>query len=1073
MRRVVANRFRIFLGRFLFTVLLSFVVAIPLYAQKTGDWRLVPYPKQIETKDGHFSFQGEPLEILVPEKEKDLLAPLIVEELKRAGFAAPTVTVGQGSAEPVIFLRKAKGKLSVDITDLPEGGEGNSDPAEAYVLDVRPETIACMGRGNSGLFYAVQTLCQLIRANLTDDGRLPCLTIRDWPSMKYRCFQDDLSRNASPLLKSLFEACDLGASFKQNMFTYYMEDQYEFKKHPKISPKDGSLMQDELRQWVEYAAKRHLTILGCQQSFAHSEKILAIPEYQHLGEAGYILSPTVEEVYPFLDDLYSEVLPLLPFEMFAACCDETADLAKSGPSKELAEKIGVDGVYIQHIKRVHALLKKYNKRMLMSSDIILRHPEKIPELPKDLVAMCWEYEPLPDFDAYLKPFSDSGYDFFVCPGISNWNVMLPLFQKATVNIRNMVRDGCKHGAIGMMNTAWEDDGEAIHGYNWYPIAWGAECSWNASTTEPEDFRRRIGPLLFGTKGEEFARAIERLSELQSLPEIGYGYNSRYWVHDFTPQASANIVEKSAKKILDLVRPAIDDLEITKKQAKLNAEQLDSYLLGARRMELIAVRMLDGLDASKKYAAIVLLDYSVPENRQKAIQSLSEIEMLIAKNRAANKAIRDEFARIWNSESKPYKLDFITDKYDALDAWFAGMDAKIKEVRVALERGDQDITIPDIGLSLEGSHVRRTTPNKVTTEPLAKGFYWHNDKAPIRLGITVEAGNVDRTNLPVEVDVPLPDGCLNKAIQAHRVYIYAKDEFSFLPLPMQLEATGQPNVQRLTFILPKLKKGETATVHVYGGFETATPLPGSLTTADGPDGKKIVENNLVRAEIGPVGGHVSQWLLKEMNDHEMTPPGDADWQGFSDASGSQRSTKYELRCLNSGPAMVRYGCYLGDDLLKTLTMYAGLPVLDVITSYPTGFYCDFDNPENFAADRSMPGMGLFSNGKAAPIAPYANGNTFGVQQRESNVFWGAKFNGDGMIFGVTTPEAPTQFVIGPGGEMGGIGIETHDGRSHFVTVAGLGTAFGGASPKSVMESLRATFDLKNQPVITVGAPERKK
>ncbi len=1037
---------------------------------------MIPSPKQIETTDGSFSFKGEPLEILVPAKEKEVIAPLLVEELKRAGFATPTVLTGNESAEPVIFLRKANGMIPVTASDLPEGGEGGSDPAEAYVLKVLPDTIVCQGRGNAGLFYAAQTLCQLIRANLTDEGRLPCLTIRDWPSMKYRCLQDDLSRGASPLLTSLFDECDLGVSFKHNMFTYYMEDQYEFKKHPKISPKDGSLMQEELRQWVEYAGKRHLTILGCQQSFAHCEKILAVPEYKHLGEAGYILSPTVEEVYPLLDDLYSEVIPLLPFEMFAVCCDETADLAKSGPSKELADEIGVDGVYLQHIKRVHALLKKYDKRMLMSSDIILRHPEKIPELPKDLVAMCWEYEPLPDFDSFIKPFSDSGYDFFVCPGISNWNVMLPLFQKATVNIRNMVRDGCKHGTIGMINTAWEDDGEAIHGYNWYPIAWGAECSWNASTTEPEDFRRRIGPLLFGVKGNEFAHAIELLSQLQSLPEIGYGYNSRFWIRDFTPQSPQNIVEQSAKKILELVRPAIADLETTKRQATVNAELLDSFLLGARRMELIGSRMLDGLEASKKYAAIALLDYSSPENRKQAIETLREIEELIAKNRDAHRSLRDEFARIWISESKPYMLERVTDKYDDLDAWFVKLDGKVREIRVSLEKGATDITIPDIGLSLEGSHARRTTPNKVMTGPLAKDTPWINESAPLRFGVTVEAGNVERTNLPVEVDVPLPEEYRNKAVEAFG--IHSSDVPGhvtvFSHVPAQLEATDTPNVQRLTFVLPTtLKKGETATVHVYCGLETSEPLPEELTVSDGANGMKIVENNLIRADIGPTGGHVFHWLLKEKDDYDMTQPGEADWQGFADTGVSQRSMEYELRCLNNGPAMVRYGCFLGDDLYKTLTMYAGIPVLDVITSYPAGYYWNFDNPENFAADRSTQGMALFSNGISSPVAAYDNGNTIGVQQRESNVFWGVKFNGNGMMFGMTTPESPTSFVIGPGGEMGGVGIEAGDGRSHFVTVAGLGTAFYGASPKNVMESLRKTFDLKNQPLVTVGAPERKK
>ena len=110
------------------------------------------------------------------------------------------------------------------------------------------------------------------------------------------------------------------------------------------------------------------------------------------------------------------------------------------------------------------------------------------------------------------PFAKSGYEFFVCPGVNNWSRILPDFGVATTNIRNFVRDGAKHGALGMLNTDWDDDGETLNARNWHGDAWGAECAWNASTTTPEDFNRRIGAVLFGEKGDHFGQAIELLAK---------------------------------------------------------------------------------------------------------------------------------------------------------------------------------------------------------------------------------------------------------------------------------------------------------------------------------------------------------------------------------------------------------------------------------------------------------------------------------------------------------------------------------------------------------------------------------
>ncbi len=453
-------------------------LAATVPADEAADLRLVPFPKQVTSQPGTFALKNG-LVLQLPSPLTIPIAAQLTAELRRAGITEIEVRPYEETAH-VVALGTSR--------DRPRGAAFPPDaPGESYSLDVTPATVRCSGIDSAGLLYAVQTLCQLIRANRTDAG-LPCLEIRDWPSLRWRCFQDDLTRGPSSTPATLRQHIDLGSELKMNLFTYYMEYQYAFQKHPVIGPPDGSLKPEELSELVKYAATRHVDILGNQQSFGHLAWILKHPEFAELRETEHVLCPTNDASYQLLDDLYSEVCPLLPFPMFNVCCDETFGLG-TGPAKTLVDQIGEGGVYVRHIRRVHDLLQsKYGKRMMMWGDIILQHPDELDQIPKDTVMLTWGYGAAESFDNQIAPFTQSGYEFFVCPGISNWSRILPDFSVATQNIQNFVRDGAKHGALGMLNTEWEDDGEALQGYKWHGYAWGAECAWNASTTKLEDFQ---------------------------------------------------------------------------------------------------------------------------------------------------------------------------------------------------------------------------------------------------------------------------------------------------------------------------------------------------------------------------------------------------------------------------------------------------------------------------------------------------------------------------------------------------------------------------------------------------------
>ncbi len=1018
-------------------------------AAETDDFRLVPYPKQVARAEGTFDLQ-RPLVLQMPAGMGALEARLIADEWKRAGLPAPKSAIRDGTA-PTIRLA---------VEPLPEVAEvtfrADATP-EDYQLVVQPASITCVGKGPPGLFYAVQTLCQLIRANRKGTA-LPCLEIEDWPSLRWRCFQDDLTRGPSSTLATLERGIQLGASLKLNLFTYYMEYQYGFAKHPEIGPPDGSLTPDELKALVDHGVPYQVQILGNQQSFGHFGRILKHEQYADLRENNSVLSPVREGTYQLLDDLYSEVCPLLPFEMFNVCCDETWGLGE-GPSKQLAAEIGTGGVYVQHIRRVHDLLRsKYGKRMMMWGDIILQHPDKLEQIPKDTVMLTWGYGARESFEDQIIPFKNSGYEFFVCPGISNWSRILPDFGVATTNIQNFVRDGAKHGAIGMLNTDWEDDGEALQGYRWHGHPWGAECAWNASTTSPEDFNRRIGGVLFGESGDHFGHAIELLAQTHRQPGMQGMVNRRFWENDFVPSRSPATIEASSRRLLEVTRPAIEHLEACRREAIANADLLDAFLHGARRMELIGTRMRDGLRAAQCYAQ------ACDAAPRESSAMLDEVERLVRENRDAHAALGREFERLWRADCKPYALDWTMDRYAATTAWYDGVLERLAEARRAAQ-ADEPLPSPEaIGLPLPERFTRRSRPHKIETTPLDADRPWDVPEATHRFGLVVRAGNVPRGDVPIELDVAVPAKVVPGPVRAFRL----RDSEAAEEVLAQLDPSPQPGKTQLTLLIPgPLDRGSEARIQVYLGMSCPpAPLPTAVHTREGDDGMQWIENDQVRWLLGPEGAHVYRWEVKSVNERDLTQPGTRDWSGFADAGHGHRNLPHELACIKHGPALVQYRCTDETGLEKTINFFGGAGWIEVLLSEPVTYYWDFDNPDNFSADGSTPGQYLFSNGQNGAVGKQADGVK--AQVKAAGARWAVKFHPDGLALGLIAPETSGSFVIAPGAGAGGVGIENSPPISHFVTYGGRLVG----EPQLLMERLRQTLDFSRQVEVVLYATEER-
>ena len=294
-----------------------------------------------------------------------------------------------------------------------------------------------------------------------------------------RSYMLDISRDKVPTMGTLKQLVEILEKFNYNQLQLYTEHTFAYSKHEAVWKDASPMTAQEIRELDLFCAMHGIDLVPNQNSFGHLERWLVKPEYNHLAElprggaplpwGGFkkdptTLCPTDPASLDFLASLYDELLPNFESRLFNIGCDETFDLLGEGRSADAVKEKGEGRVYLDFLLKVAELVRKRGKRPMFWGDVILRHPELVPELPKDLIALDWGYEGNHPFMDEAAKFAAAGLDFYVCPGTSSWNSLAGRVENMRENMIAAERAGHLHGAKGFMVTDWGDGG------HWQPLA---------------------------------------------------------------------------------------------------------------------------------------------------------------------------------------------------------------------------------------------------------------------------------------------------------------------------------------------------------------------------------------------------------------------------------------------------------------------------------------------------------------------------------------------------------------------------------------------------------------------------
>jgi hexosaminidase len=363
---------------------------------------IIPQPSQLTVGEGQFCFNAQTT--LAAEGAAAPIAAFLRADLARAaGLELPSGPAGASAVE-----------FRLDETLSRLGKEG-------YRLEVTPQRVLASAPQAAGLFYALQSLRQLLPAAIfspkpavSEAWCVPCVEIEDSPRFGWRSAMLDVGRHFAPKVFVL-KFIDLLALHKLNTFHWHLTDdqgwRIEIKKYPRLTevgawrketiaghfdgeqteypmdgkPHGGFYTQDDIREVVAYAKERFINVVPEIEMPGHSQA--AVAAYPELGNTGRPLEVSSvwgihEHIYNagestirFMTGVLDEVLALFPSQFIHVGGDEAPkkEWRESAAAQARIRELGLkdeDELQSYFIRRMDQYLAGRGRRLIGWDEIL-------------------------------------------------------------------------------------------------------------------------------------------------------------------------------------------------------------------------------------------------------------------------------------------------------------------------------------------------------------------------------------------------------------------------------------------------------------------------------------------------------------------------------------------------------------------------------------------------------------------------------------------------------------------------------------------------------------------------------
>ena len=582
----------------------------------------------------------------------------------------------------------------------------SSSSREAYTLSISSNGVRLHGQTDAGVFYAMQTLRQLIE-EAPSGPTLPFVEIRDWPSLPYRGFMIDMSHGGVLTIDEVKQQLDALAQWKGNQYFFYVETTLDLAGYPLLHG-DSNWSPAEIRTIIEYARQRHIDVVPCVELYGHLHDLFRQERYSnmaalpHGGEA----NPANKDVQTLLEDWLRQYASLFPSPWLHLGFDEPFELERAGSAA--AGGIAPDVLWLQHLQRMAGLASKLGKRPLFWADIdegayiFNKYPGLAAALPRDAIAAPWFYDARPDYSKLLDLFEQNHVPILVATGISDWDNIAPDFDSTFINIDGFLAAGRKAGALGMLNTEWSDSALALHRESIPALAYGAASAWQPQPLDRSQFFSEYAHLRYPLEfSERIATALAGITRAQTLlrEALGPETSFRMWDDPFHATTLEHITQQADKlraarlAAEDAVQNLMESHSLASSQAE--SDDIASLLLAAKMLDFTGMKFLYAIEIAANFHALPEHPTSADVQYLLRSETSSRNHSRISDLMDTAGELESNYRSEWLKQYRPYRLSTALTRWQAELEYWRHFQASVWTVVRDFKEGDVRPTLDQV------------------------------------------------------------------------------------------------------------------------------------------------------------------------------------------------------------------------------------------------------------------------------------------------------------------------------------------------------------------------------------------